>query len=180
MSAPTSTEVSPQTPTRTVSVTARAASMLLATPVALLGVLALLGNLAILFVTTTQEHWITMPWSFRIWEIELRVVAAAAGAICLVSALQFLRRRWLIACALLAVGIVVMIVNPIIQPALRHHFAGDEFTVPPSYEVNQRNFTLSIPQSGAVARPSALPFWPAVAARVAQSTDVAWPCRLGI
>jgi hypothetical protein len=97
------------------------------------GLLTIAGN-ALLFAQQVFAdggiHWRDMPWSFRIWDIELRVVAIGVGLAFITSGLCFAQLRARAGTILLVLATLVMLVNPAVSRALRQRFAGDRYTIP--------------------------------------------------
>ncbi|HEY4313107.1 MAG TPA: hypothetical protein VGN12_26880 [Pirellulales bacterium] len=97
-----------------------------------LGLLTIAGNLLMFAQQVFADggiHWRDMPWSFRIWDIELRVVAIGVGLAFISSGLCFAQLRARTGVILLVSAAVVMIFNPAVNSALRHRFAGDRYTI---------------------------------------------------
>jgi hypothetical protein len=97
-----------------------------------LGLLTIAGNLLLFAQQVFADggiHWRDMPGSFRIWDIELRVVAIGVGLAFITSGLCFAQLRARTGTLLLVLAAVVMIFNPAVNRALRHRFAGDRYTI---------------------------------------------------
>jgi formylglycine-generating enzyme len=108
------------------------AMSVLAALLSAIGLLIIVGNLAMLAYRVFMERqlpWEDMPGSFQFWELELRVVAAMVGSIFIFAAVCFSRRRWKAGLLLVLVAGVVAMINPSANQLLRRRFAGDSFVI---------------------------------------------------
>lgn len=99
-----------------------------------IGVVGNLGYILLLFAQTYPYRWSDMPWAFRFWELELRLVATLLSGAWLAAALMTVRNRWKLGLLLAAVAGLGMLANPPVHNLLRHHFAGDSWELPSSEE----------------------------------------------
>ena len=72
--------------------------------------------------------WNAVPWSFAVWEIELRVVAMLLGCVWIWSAVLVLGTWWRVGISLAAVNYVLILANPEVSNELRREFAGTQYT----------------------------------------------------
>jgi hypothetical protein len=96
-----------------------------------IGLLCVLGNLALLALRMSDPTipWSEVPWRFKFWEVELRAVAALVGVILLFGGVQFIRGRWRSGLISVIGAVLLGISNPIANSALRHYFAGDVYVI---------------------------------------------------
>ena len=99
-----------------------------------MGALAAIGNVLLIGYRILGEHeiaWADVPWSFRIWEIELRLASATVGIGLIVGGLWFARGRWKGGLIISLLAVLLATVNAPLNRSLRHTFAGDGYTIPP-------------------------------------------------
>src|SRR5262245_40197874 len=75
-------------------------------------VIANLGMLAVRILGNNQIPWSDVPQKFRVWEIELRLVAMLAGGILIASAFFLAGGRWKRGALLFIAALFVAISNP--------------------------------------------------------------------
>jgi sulfatase modifying factor 1 len=108
------------------------ASTILVALAGVLGIATVIGNgmlLAGRVFRNDGTNWNDVPWRFRIWEIELRLVAMAAGVVFIVAAFRFARGLWKGGLILTAIAVLAAVANSPMNTALRSHFAGNNYSV---------------------------------------------------
>jgi hypothetical protein len=99
-----------------------------------IGALAAIGNVLLIGHRILGEHeiaWAHVPWSFRIWEIELRLASATVGIGLIVAGLWFTRGHWKGGIFISLLAVLLAMVNVPLNHSLRNTFAGDGYTILP-------------------------------------------------
>lgn len=114
----------------------RSSKLLIGTAIVVgfIGAIAIIGNVALMAYEIHEfglETWGRIPWSFKIWNIAIRIVAMLVGVAWLVAAVRIWRGRWRLGIVICTIAILVGLANPHINRVMRHALGGDQPVVLP-------------------------------------------------